>query len=159
MNDLQHLSSEKHGHLFATLNPLFPPSPARVLGHYTYTHPVFSAGSVRAQYRLAQLNAQTAGTNEGQESGRHCTFAGAWARYGFHEDGFASGLRAAAALPGVTPPFKIVDADVERGEPRVDAMARLFDALEVMRAFAALLVGRVLFALVKEIWPIQKKLN
>ena len=41
----------------------------------------------------------------------------------------------------------------------MDAMARLFDALEVMRAFAALLVERVLFALVKEIWPIQKKVD
>jgi hypothetical protein len=40
-----------------------------------------------------------------------------------------------AALPGVMPPFAIADADVERGELRVDAKARLYDALEVMRAF------------------------
>jgi hypothetical protein len=82
---------------------------------------------------------------------------GAWTRCGFHEDGFASGLRAAAALPGVTPPFSIVDADVERGEPRVDVMAMLFDALEVMRAFAALLVGRVLLVVFRAIGPVERK--
>ena len=156
MNDLQSIPSQKHGHLFATLNPLFPPSPTRVLGHYAYSHPVLSADSVRAQHELALLNAQ-ATTTTGPESGRHRAFAGAWTRYGFHEDGFASGLRAAAALPGVTPPFAIADADVERGEPSVGALARLFDALEVIRAFAALLVGKVLLALVRAIGPTEQK--
>lgn len=36
-------------------------------------------------------------------------------------------------------------------------MARLFDGLEVMRAFAALLVGRVLLALIRAIGPIEQK--
>lgn len=155
MNDLQRLPSQKHGDLFATLNPLFPPSPTRVLGHYTYAHPVLSADAVRAQHRLAQLNAQMAGTG----SGRHRAFAGAWTRYGFHEDGFASGLRAAAALPGVAPPFAIADADVERGEPRAGKMARLFDVLEVVRAFVALLVGRVLFVVVTATRQADRKLD
>ena len=159
MNNLQSLPSQKHGHLFATLNPLFPPSPTRVLGHYTYSHPIFSADTVRAQFRLAELNAQSAGESAGPESGRHRAFAGAWVRYGFHEDGFASGLRAAAALPGVTLPFAIVDADVERGEPGADPMARLFDALEVMRAFAALLIGYVLLAPVRAIRTIERKMK
>lgn len=158
MNDLQSISSQKHGDLFATLNPLFPPSPTRVLGHYAYSHPVLSADSVRAQHGLALLNAQATATTTGpDENGRHRAFAGAWTRYGFHEDGFASGLRAAAALPGVTPPFAIADADVERGEPSVGALARLFDALEIIRAFAALLVGKVLLALVRVIGPTEQK--
>jgi predicted NAD/FAD-binding protein len=153
MNDLQRISSQKHGDLFATLNPLFPPSPKRVLGHYTYAHPVLSADAVRTQRRLAQLNSQA------PESGQHRAFAGAWTRYGFHEDGFASGLRAAAALPGVAPPFAIADADVERGEPHVGAMARLFDVLEVVRAFAALLVGRVLLVVFKATGPVEQKVD
>ena len=155
MNDLQCIPSQKHGDLFATLNPLFPPSPTCVLGHYTYAHPVLSAEAVRAQRRLAQLNAQTAG----EGSGRHRAFVGAWTRYGFHEDGFASGLRAAAALPGVAPPFAIADADVERGEPRVDTMARLFDVLEVVRAFATLLVGRVLSVVVMAMRQVEQKMD
>ncbi|KAG6810159.1 hypothetical protein H0H93_015147, partial [Arthromyces matolae] len=38
------------------------------------------------------------------------SFAGAYLRYGFHEDGFTSGLKAAAALPSVRPPFEITYA-------------------------------------------------
>jgi hypothetical protein len=161
MNDLQSISSQKHGHLFATLNPLSPPSPTRVLGHYTYSHPVLSADSVRAQHKLAQLNAQATTktpTTTGTESGRHRVFAGAWTHYGFHEDGFASGLRAAADLPGVEPPFMITNADVERGMPFTTVMpvAWLFDVLEVMRAFTALLVGKVLLVVFRAIGPVER---
>jgi predicted NAD/FAD-binding protein len=70
MNDLQSIPSQKHGHLFATLNPLFPPSPTRVLGHYAYSHPVLSANSVRAQGLLARLNEQAATGATGPDSGR-----------------------------------------------------------------------------------------
>lgn len=164
MNDLQSISSQKHGHLFATLNPLNPPSPARVLGHYAYSHPVLSTDSVRAQYELALLNAQATTTGpepEPERSGRHRVFAGAWTRYGFHEDGFASGLRAAAALPGVDPPFYIKDADIERGKPFTTVMpvARLFDVLEVMRAVTASLVGRVLLIVFGAMGPVEQKVD
>jgi predicted NAD/FAD-binding protein len=160
MNDLQSISSQKHGHLFATLNPLTPPSPTRVLGHYTYSHPVLSTDSVRAQYELAQLNAQaTRNKTSGPEIARHRVFAGAWTHYGFHEDGFTSGLRAAAALPDVSPPFIITNADFERGKPFTTIMpvAWLFDLLEVVRAFAALLVGRVLLVVFRAIGPVERK--
>jgi predicted NAD/FAD-binding protein len=164
MNDLQSISSQKHGNLFATLNPLSPPSPTRVLGHYAYSHPVLSTDSVRAQYELALLNAQAATTTtttgpEPERSERHRVFAGAWTRYGFHEDGFASGLRAAAALPGVEPPFRVKDADIERGEPVTTVMpvARLFDVLEVVRACTALLVGRVLLVVFWAMGPVERK--
>ena len=158
MNDLQSISSQKHGNLFATLNPLFPPSPTRVLGHYTYSHPVLSTDSVRAQRELALLNAQ-ATARTGPESGRYRAFSGAWTHYGFHEDGFASGLRAAAALQGVSPPFMITDADFERGKPFTTVMpvAWLFDVLEVVRAFTALLVGRVLLVVFRAIGPVERK--
>jgi hypothetical protein len=74
-----------------------------------------------------------------------------WTRYGFHE---ASSLRAAAAVPGVTPPCAIADADVEGGEPCVDAKARLFDALGVMRTF---IVGKVLLVVFGVIGPVERK--
>jgi predicted NAD/FAD-binding protein len=150
MNDLQRLSADKHGHLFATLNPLSPPSASRVLGRYSYSHPVLSSDAVRAQRALAQLNASAA------ESGRNRAFAGAWARYGFHEDGFTTGLRVAASLPDVALPFSIADADVERGEPSVSEMARVFDVLEGVRAFIAFIVGKVLVVLAAALGSTKK---
>ena len=138
MNNIQHLPTEKYGHLFLTLNPPSPPSAEHTLGRYVYTHPVLSTDGVRAQRRLVQLNSRAI------ESGRHRAFAGAWSRYGFHEDGFAAGLRAAAMLPGVSPPFAIVDADVELGEPRAGVIARVFDVLNVVRAYFVLIIGSVL---------------
>jgi predicted NAD/FAD-binding protein len=54
-----------------------------------YTHPVYTRESVGAQDRLADLNDGTV------------AYAGAYHGWGFHEDGCASGVRAAASL-GVT---------------------------------------------------------
>ena len=67
-----------------SLNPLREPQ--QVLGEFDYAHPVFDEGAVRAQARLAEI----------QGEGR-IWFAGAWTRYGFHEDGLLSGLTAARA--------------------------------------------------------------
>ena len=67
-----------------SLNPLR--EPAQVIGEFDYAHPVFDEGAVRAQARLPEI----------QGEGR-VWFAGAWTRYGFHEDGLLSGLTAARA--------------------------------------------------------------
>lgn len=73
--------------VIVSLNPERPIDPQRILGDYAYAHPVFDEGAVRAQALLGNIQ------------GRHRTwFAGAWAGYGFHEDGLKSGLAAAAGL-------------------------------------------------------------
>ncbi|KAI0042044.1 FAD/NAD(P)-binding domain-containing protein [Auriscalpium vulgare] len=87
MNALQHLEDRTYGVLLATLNPLTPPNPTKVLGRYSYAHPVLTARAVRLQAELPTI-----------QNVRGLSFAGAWTRYGFHEDGFASGLRAALAV-------------------------------------------------------------
>ncbi len=52
----------------------------------TYQHPTYTAASVAAQDRLAELNTD------------RLAFAGAYHGWGFHEDGCRSGVAAARAL-------------------------------------------------------------
>jgi hypothetical protein len=113
---------------------------------------LLSADSVHTQRLLAWLNEQAA---TGPDSGHHLAFRGALTRYGFHEDGFASGLCAAAVLPGITPPFLIKDADMERELPFIITMAWSIDVPEVVCAFSALLVWKALFVVVTVIGPIK----
>ena len=44
---------------------------------------------------------------------RGFSYAGAYLKYGFHEDGFTSGIRVVVEHLGVTPPFPIQDPDVD----------------------------------------------
>jgi len=68
-------------------DPAHPPDPARVLGHYAYSHPVFDAAAIDAQHRLPGIQGRG-----------HVWFCGAWTRYGFHEDGLSSALDVADRL-------------------------------------------------------------
>ena len=69
-----------------TLNPGPRVAPDRVLRRMAYEHPIYTPTSVAAQRRLPSLNTA------------RIAFAGAYHGWGFHEDGCASGARAAAAL-------------------------------------------------------------
>ncbi|MCV7424767.1 FAD-dependent oxidoreductase [Mycobacterium yunnanensis] len=60
--------------------------PSLVLAEMTYEHPLYTAESVAAQRLLPSLDDD------------QITFAGAYHGWGFHEDGCASGLRAARRL-------------------------------------------------------------
>ncbi len=72
-----------------TLNATDRVDPSTVIARMDYEHPAYTPASVAAQKRLPELN-----------DGR-IAFAGAYHGWGFHEDGCASGVRAAASL-GVT---------------------------------------------------------
>jgi uncharacterized protein len=69
-----------------TLNGLGRVSESRVLARMSYEHPVFTQESLAAQRRLPEINDET------------LAFAGAYHGWGFHEDGCAAGVRAAACL-------------------------------------------------------------
>jgi predicted NAD/FAD-binding protein len=84
MNILQKLSRSTFGPILVTLNPPHAPSQALAQGAFPYRHPLYTARSVRAQDELQK----TQGT-------RGIWYCGAWTGYGFHEDGFTSGIRAA----------------------------------------------------------------
>jgi predicted NAD/FAD-binding protein len=85
LNQLQPLPWEQP--VVVSLNPLRQPDPAQVIGSYDYAHPVFDEAAVRAQAQLPAL-----------QGGGGVWFAGAWTRYGFHEDGLLSGLTAAQGV-------------------------------------------------------------
>jgi uncharacterized protein len=85
MNRLQDL--DEPDDYVVTLNPSRPPAADRVLQRMTYTHPTYTPESLASQERLDELN------------GRARTFyVGAYQRYGFHEDGVWSAVRAASHL-------------------------------------------------------------
>ena len=77
-----------------TLNPARAPDPARVLAEFEYAHPLFDAAAIAAQQRLPAVQG---------EGG--IWLAGAWGRYGFHEDGLRSAQQVANGL-GVQAPWQ-----------------------------------------------------
>ncbi|MBN8504556.1 MAG: FAD-dependent oxidoreductase [Burkholderiales bacterium] len=86
INELQPLPWSQP--VVVSMNPLREPK--QVLREFDYAHPVFDEGAVAAQRRLPALQGQGG-----------VWFAGAWTRYGFHEDGLLSGLQAARAFSEV----------------------------------------------------------
>lgn len=80
--------------LVLSLNPFRTPDPRRVIGRYSYAHPVFDQRAIAAQARLPLVQGL-----------RRTWFAGAWTGYGFHEDGLKSAMAVARGL-GVTIPWE-----------------------------------------------------
>lgn len=73
--------------VIVSLNPWREPAPGTVLGQWEVDHPVFDRAAIDAQQRLPALQ------------GRARTwYAGAWTRYGFHEDGLMSAHAVAQAM-------------------------------------------------------------
>jgi predicted NAD/FAD-binding protein len=70
-----------------SLNPVRPIAEQKIVAEYDYAHPVFDGAAIRAQKELPSLQGQ-----------HHSYFCGAWAGYGFHEDGLKSGQQVAQQL-------------------------------------------------------------
>ncbi len=73
--------------VIVSLNPVTEPRAETIHAEFDYAHPVFDAAAIAAQQRVPAL-----------QGDRHTWFAGAWTRYGFHEDGLISGLAVVDAL-------------------------------------------------------------
>lgn len=82
--------------LFVTLNP--PSVPQHILREFDYAHPQLDAAAYQAQQQLAAI--------QGQDG---VYFAGAWASYGFHEDGLKAGMRVARLLGATIPWTAVLD--------------------------------------------------
>jgi predicted NAD/FAD-binding protein len=90
INKLQPLPVGMETPVLVSLNPLGKIDPAKVIQTFDYDHPVFDSGAIAAQQALPSI--------QGDRTGDGVWFAGAWANYGFHEDGFQSGRTAAKAV-------------------------------------------------------------
>jgi predicted NAD/FAD-binding protein len=73
--------------VIVSMNPVRTIAPEAVLGTWDVEHPVFDRAAVAAQRQLPQIQGRG-----------HVWFCGAWARYGFHEDGLGAGLDVARRL-------------------------------------------------------------
>ncbi|KAI0596033.1 amine oxidase [Biscogniauxia sp. FL1348] len=109
MNILQHIPREAFGDVLVTLNPIHEPKPETVQGRYSYSHPLYTPAAIRAQEALPAI-----------QNTRGISYAGAWTKYGFHEDGFSSGLYVAKKHLGAKLPFEFIDSTYSRGrEPEI----------------------------------------
>jgi predicted NAD/FAD-binding protein len=90
MNRLQRVSEREN--YFVSLNSHDRVAPEKVLRRIEYEHPLFTLGAIAAQRELPALNRLS--------PDQTTYYAGAWFRYGFHEDGFTSGLDCARAITG-----------------------------------------------------------
>ncbi len=93
MNLLQRLDTEQQ--YIVSLNPPRAPREGTVLYQTRYEHPLYTPATIAAQRRLPEIQGRN-----------RVWWAGAWTAYGFHEDGFKSGLRAVQGIdPSCLPPW------------------------------------------------------
>ena len=85
MNSLQNIDASDH--LFVTLNPEQKIPPELVYEETGFRHPVFDQNAIEAQHKL-----------RGIQGDNNTWFCGAYTRYGFHEDGYASAMDVAVKL-------------------------------------------------------------
>lgn len=85
MNRLQPLVTEEN--YFVTLNPLTAPMEELIETIVDYEHPLLDYQAINAQHQL-----------NGIQGHQNLWFCGSYQGYGFHEDGFVSGMRVANLL-------------------------------------------------------------
>ena len=85
MNNLQKLNTNKD--IFVTVNPQTKPVENTVLDEHEFEHPLFDKESIKAQRSLYKIQGK-----------QRYWFAGAYTRYGFHEDGILSAVKIAELM-------------------------------------------------------------
>jgi predicted NAD/FAD-binding protein len=87
INQLQPLPWQQPVIVSLNPDPARPPAPRSVLASFDYSHPVFDMAAIEAQRHLPALQGHGG-----------VWFAGAWTRYGFHEDGLMSAQAVVAGM-------------------------------------------------------------
>ena len=76
---------------------------------------------------------------------RGISYCGAWTKYGFHEDGFSSGLSVAINHLGAKVPFEFVDSTFSRGrKPVLTVKHRLVRFTIILIQLGFLILARLL---------------
>ena len=104
MNTLQHIPRDVYGNVLVTLNPLHAPRPSLTHSVFEYSHPLYNTAAIQSQNSMHRI-----------QNTRGISYAGAWTKYGFHEDGFSSGIIAATQYLGAELPFEYTDSTFSRG--------------------------------------------
>lgn len=141
MNILQHIPVETFGHVLVTLNPLHQPPPELVQGRYTYSHPLYNSAAIRSQKLLPRI-----------QNTRGISYCGAWTKYGFHEDGFSSGLKVAQDHLGAELPFRYKDSTFSRGRMPILGVADL-----LLRFFISIIQLWIL--VIERYWGVQRRIQ
>jgi uncharacterized protein len=112
MNRLQSLDADRD--FLVTLNMTEAIDPASVIRTIDYGHPVYTPDGIEAQRRWAEISGV-----------RRTHYAGAYWRWGFHEDGVWSALRVAQRLGGRGPLSQPdqVEAETETIGPAAEELA------------------------------------
>ena len=108
LNRLQNLTTNVD--IFVSLNPHHRPAPNLTHHRILLAHPQFTATTIHARQQLLDTNQY-----QGQDG---LWFCGAWAGYGFHEDGCRSGFEVATKLSQTALPW----APMMSTNPDKDAM-------------------------------------
>lgn len=129
MNLLQHIPEKKYGPILVTLNPLHMPDPRLAQGIWEYAHPLYNSAAIRSQKLLPKI-----------QNTRNVSYCGAWTKYGFHEDGFSSGLAAAMNHLDAELPFDFVDSTFSRGRRPVLTLKNHLPRLCILAIHLVILV-------------------
>ena len=92
MNLLQNINNSLD--VFVSLNPYIIPSKSLTYKKIIYEHPIFNSKTNEAQSKMIEIQGKN-----------NIFYAGAWLKYGFHEDGIASAVNISKAL-NVAVPWK-----------------------------------------------------
>ena len=85
MNLLQKINNSLN--VFVSLNPYITPNKSLTYKKITYEHPIFNTQTNEAQKKMTEIQGKN-----------NIFYAGAWLRYGFHEDGIISAVNISSLL-------------------------------------------------------------
>jgi predicted NAD/FAD-binding protein len=115
-----HGDSEGTGRILLSMNPSKRPSSVEY--ETEYMQPLFTSESVQASWQLRSINGVSG-----------ISFAGAWQGYGFHEDGFVSGMNVARTLVGTDETKRMIPSLVPTASAMRPANTRIWSTRGLIR--------------------------